>query len=298
MKVKKPVLTSLGSLATLDNLDCVSDTASDESVSQGPSILEESAGPEPTEGDAGKDLEDTEGGHNEERNILMRLGFSDNATGEPLLPVCAQKELPVPTGQPPAYKNLFWRKFLASRQPFGTLTADRLKLHEKLHPTTPQSLSELVDKTLPSASAGEMLAGFKFLARSVPVRDFATRIFGTDLGSDVAGFIGIDALASLSDIQDSSIDPMDSQDGRRVTGSRYIRLPTGPKGSGGRAGFLMEDDVSISTPGPSSVRGGSAKSDADDEEDVRCQGSALDSLFPPIQAVAEMSSKKAFNGMM
>lgn len=242
VRSRKHGMFSLGSLTTLDAFECVSDDQSDvETVSDTPSVIRPvSDGPEPSETSIQDYMGDLDVDGTDMQKALADLGFDEDFTDEPLLTVSNSNECLPRKGEPPAYKNLFWRKYLAAQQPHGKLTAERLEQHE-----AKQADAFPFGKTFSPRSAGEWLAGIKAFARGVPIREFSTSVFGDDLGIDVADFVGGDAMVTTSEGQGSTIDTGDAPDGLRVAGFRCIRIPAPT--SNGRAGFLCEDEVSIST---------------------------------------------------
>mmetsp|Transcript_1784 Transcript_1784/g.2699 ORF Transcript_1784/g.2699 Transcript_1784/m.2699 type:complete len:170 (-) Transcript_1784:57-566(-) len=167
--------------------------------------------------------------------MLHSIGFSDEIADEPLLLVCGAKE------QAKTGKCLFGRRLSAARQPFGTLTTERLQEHNAQDSATPHSLP--AEK---AANTGEWLTYFKGLAREAPVQELTAHMFGPEIGLDVAGFIGADVMDNRSDLQMTSPDPGDGTDGRRVIGSRYAYFPRATH-HGGCTSFVIDDDVSIST---------------------------------------------------
>uniref|UniRef100_A0A7S2MIU6 Uncharacterized protein n=1 Tax=Alexandrium andersonii TaxID=327968 RepID=A0A7S2MIU6_9DINO len=114
------------------------------------------------------------------------------------------------------------------------------------------------------------MAGMKDFARSIPVRDFACGLFG-DVGASVAGFVGGDALNTISEGHQTLLDSSDCPDGHRVLGARCIALRAP---GNGRAAFVIDDEASISTAGQRPV-GYHAN---DDESESEYEGSDAGSL--------------------
>mmetsp|Transcript_47455 Transcript_47455/g.141696 ORF Transcript_47455/g.141696 Transcript_47455/m.141696 type:complete len:298 (-) Transcript_47455:181-1074(-) len=291
LRSRKQCVQSLGSLTTLDAFECLSDTAGEvDTISDSPSDVQLlSERPEPTEASVEADLNDVEGADSSLRKILAELGFPDALADDPLLAVRAPAEHTRKCEQPPGYRNLFWRKFMASQQPYGRLTDERLQQHKTGYATSANGNNAGV-----SRSAGEWLAGFKDLAKSMPVKDMATRMFGVDIGADVARFVGNDALVSASEVQGTTIDHGENQDGRRVIGCKFTRLaaPTGV----GRAGFLIDDEVSIATPHQSCSPDDSSSTGSSDE--TVQERETADAWWKPLGAAVEVHESKAFNGTM
>lgn len=251
---------SLGSLTTLDEFETVSVSDSEiDTVSDGPTdIRAVSEGPEPTETSAEVELESQS--LDGDQAELEKLGFEEDLTGEPLLPAKNSHESQQASGQAPHYKNLFWRKYLASQQPFGRLTTERLMKHNEAMDRMP--LHPFREPSRP-VSLGEWVAGMKDVAKRVPVKVLTTGLLGDDIGIDVADFVGGDALNTASEGNQTTMEAADIPDGFRVVGSRctWLALPQ----DAGRSGFML-DEVSISSATASIDRGsddGSEGSESD-----------------------------------
>lgn len=293
VRSKKQVGLSLGTLTTLDAFECVSDSDSevDTVISESPSLARGiSEGPEPTETDKEAALKEIEGEDDEISNVLAELGFTEDTSGEPLLTAGHTgwpSDRGSTAGQPPRYKNLFWREYVAARQPKG-LTKERLEQH----PST-KAPAFPFGKLFSPSCAGEWLAGFKSFARSVPVRDMTTRLLGEDIGSDVADFVGDDAMGDISDQSGTILDPAEKPDGTRVIASKFVRVPACVRS--GRRGFVIDDEVSISTPGQRTPRGSSAGSEAGNEDGVS-DGEEIDFRWPLHSGVTKVRQSRAFDG--
>lgn len=274
---------SVGALTTLDAFECVS--SGEEEVETVVSDIPSSGGAEPTEAGAEAALDEMDGqGATELGRILLDLGFSDALSDEPLLVVRGPEISAKAFGQPPRLKNLFWRQYVTSKQRSGSLTTENLQKH-----TAAQPPSFPFGKMFEPANVGEWLLGFKAYARSVPVRDFTARLLGEDLGSDVANFVGEDAM--LSDFDGNTMVAGDEPDGHYVVASRArcLRVPSGA----GRSGFIVDDLVSISTPGERSTYGSSAGSEGADEDAAEDE---VDIHWPLSGGGVAVAQSRAFDG--
>mmetsp|Transcript_118012 Transcript_118012/g.328904 ORF Transcript_118012/g.328904 Transcript_118012/m.328904 type:complete len:293 (-) Transcript_118012:99-977(-) len=243
---------SLGALSTLDAFDdCVSDSDSDTLV------VSSDGGMEATEMDLEAKVGELDDPEEVARMQLLRsLGFTDAPMSEPLLPLPSVAPRTSST-QPPPYLNFFWRQYQASRQEPRKLTAAQLE----------QSNASFESKVDRPGNAGEWLWNFKAMAKSMPVKSLVACVLGDDLGPDVASFVGADGLATSSELSAATLDACDAPYGQHVLGSMRFRLPASP--DSGRAGFLLEEEVSIPTPGSSwpsyGISGSAAVSEAGDE---------------------------------
>mmetsp|Transcript_1249 Transcript_1249/g.4222 ORF Transcript_1249/g.4222 Transcript_1249/m.4222 type:complete len:298 (-) Transcript_1249:257-1150(-) len=242
---KKQTVQSIGVLSTRDTLQCVGDTAfgADTNSDCSSEISAASPGPQPSEANAEAKLQELKDGveSNYDR-ILADLGFDEGVPEEPLLTVQNSTEGGPGSDQSPRRLNLFWRQHMKSRQPSGRLTAERLQQDAAAHPPV---LCTRDEKAFP-CSVGEWLVGFKTLAKEVLIGNLTAQLLG-DVGTRVALFVGDDALAAASELHRVSEGPHENADLRRVVGSRLCRVPA-TMGGDGRAGFVIDDDVSISVP--------------------------------------------------
>lgn len=291
----KPIHHSVGTLATctFEAFECVSDSDTEvDTITEHGSIS--LCGPEPTEADLEAEIKEVDDPAELEQDlkILRALGFTDTITNsEPLLPPVPSSSTNASTGvQPPVYTNLFWRAFKASQQPPGKLTAARLAQQNSACNVRAVPLG----KGASAASAGEWLGQFKAAARAVPVKDMTARIFGQDIGSDVACFMGNDALDSKSDVAAST---MEAPHGRRVLGSKYAPQPLWL--GTGRCGFMVEEEATISTPDNSqhqSLMGSETASEAVDHGSVIDEPATSQWWLP--RADAEGHDAEGFSGAM
>lgn len=143
-------------------------------------------------------------------------------------------DLPRLRGERPArYLNLFWRQQLRQK---GEVTAELLARHNAAlaragHPQQ-------------AATAGNWLVEFLTRARSIPVEAVSQAILGTDLGPRVACYL--DGL-SPSEPGHATVADDCWPDGKHVRGFKRVSRPV--MIGEGRAGFVDDDDASISTPG-------------------------------------------------
>jgi len=274
---------SLTSLATVAN-DCVSDSESEDDTvtANGTFYGAQSHEPEPSETDAEAHHDEAgEFGDVDIKRVLDSLGFMGCPIGEVLLP--ASTNLNPPTGDTaPQFRNLFWRQYHASRDLPGQLTASRLAAHDAAHNTAGAGRQAL------ASSPGEWLQQFKMKALGVPVMDISTRILGPEMGTEVAAFLGTDGLGTPSEHGGSAQLGDAPNDGHHVIGSKCRRVPAST--AHGRAAFLLDDEVSVSTPEHASSHQSDIGSEASDDDHV-----GQDFAEPWAQ---EKIAKLAFNGKM
>jgi len=194
-----------------------------------------------------------------DEEFLRSLGMILWPSGEPLLLPPSRTTQAATGTQPPPYRNLFWRQFVASQGQPRSLTAELLARHgadfeRGALPTGTEP---------PPMTAGEWLGRFKAVARSVPVKCMAASLFGRELGSDIAGFIGLGAFDTSSELHDSTVDAHDLPNGEHVIGQQCV--PVLVSMGTGRTGFAITDEISIATPGRSSSRSFRADSTANSE---------------------------------
>lgn len=182
---------------------------------------------------------------------LVAAGFELPASGEPfesapVLPVCGER--------PTRYLNLFCRQML-SRHQTSELTVGALARHDAAQGRVrhssrpPRAVPEVVPDDgasgIEKLQNADWLEAFVARARAQPLFHAAAHLVGDDIGGHVASFL--DALSDASGAAASLGE--DTPDGRHVTGHRV--LSRHPLQGRGRAGFLVESDVAISTPGRS-----------------------------------------------
>mmetsp|Transcript_16513 Transcript_16513/g.47898 ORF Transcript_16513/g.47898 Transcript_16513/m.47898 type:complete len:413 (-) Transcript_16513:358-1596(-) len=162
----------------------------------------------------------------------------------PVAPVCGEK--------PTRYLDLFSRQMLA-RERSSDLTVGSLVQHDVRMGRVRHTSSLPVAKEDGAQNLGEILAqngewlqAFIAKARAAPMHTMAEQVMGVDLGHGVASFL--DRLSDVS-AADASVAPDDLADGRHVTGLS-IRMRPVQRGRG-RAGFIVDGDVAIETPGRS-----------------------------------------------
>lgn len=176
-------------------------------------------------------------------DLWKSLGMAPCFSGEPLLPPPKRTTQPGPGAQPPPFCNLFWRQIAASQQQPGRLTRELLAQQD-----ADFELGTLPTGTEPRpVTDGEWLGHFKAIAKSVPIRRVAATLVGEDLGSRLAGFMGLGALDAPTELHARSVGADDLPSGERVIGSQYV--PTSVSMGKGRAGFELTEDASVSTPG-------------------------------------------------
>lgn len=143
------------------------------------------------------------------------------------------------------YSDLFRRQLLARREP-GFLSEDALARHD--HATGPLPVRRRAGGAAcpVGEEAGDWLADFLRRARAAPLCSLAGSALGEDLGEAVAAF-----LEGLSDSSAgaASLGGEEAQDGGRVTTQRVVPRPVA-RGRG-RAGFRVESEAAVSTPGHS-----------------------------------------------
>lgn len=238
---EKLCVDSLGSLVTMEN-DRVRDSDSEGSGHETDEDFH-SDKPEAAETLPDHDLASFQGGDDADKEAMLAIfGIADYDEGEPLVWSSSITQKRQRGVEVPRLRNLFWRQYLARREPSGQLTAARLEAH-----ATAQRGKAKPDAR--ASSAGTWLQTFKATAQMVPVADAASRALGQDLGPGVAAFVGGEAVCSSSQNVGSDLDK-EIQNGHRVEGPKamtfYGCVPHG------RCGFLIEDNVSVSTPACSS----------------------------------------------
>uniref|UniRef100_A0A7S4T3P0 Uncharacterized protein n=1 Tax=Alexandrium monilatum TaxID=311494 RepID=A0A7S4T3P0_9DINO len=240
----KPYALSLGSLTTLDVLECMSGSASDLGTAtadeDGSPRNVQSEGAEASDTDADMDPEGGLHGDTDAstRAILSQLGFEPCITGEPLLP----REITAPADPKPRhYQDLFWRTFHAAQRSRGKFSEANVAKHNEAIGDGAAPI-KCVEKSRPRTD-GEWLLDFKRHARTIPVKRLTARVFGNDIGPGVASFVGVEAGDNLSEASAGSILPAHASRGLRVVGARRMVIRT----SAGRRGFVIEDDASIYT---------------------------------------------------
>jgi len=281
---RKLCIASLTSLTTIAN-DCMSDSESDaHTVTANGTVRKASSPrPEPPEADAEAHRDEAgESGEADIQRVLGSLGFEGCPLGGALLPAPASSTPPT-SGAAPRHRNLFWRRYHAARKLPGKMTASQLAAHDAAAHSTAGA-----GRLAPAPSAGEWLRQFKTKALGVPVADISARILGPELGTEVAALLGAHGLGTPSELHGGSAQPGDApDDGHRVVGSKCRRVPACT--AHGRAAFLLDDEVSVSTPGPASPHPSDTGSEASGEDDRAGQG------LPEAWA-EEQIAKMAFGG--
>lgn len=256
----KLIVDSLTSLATVANEPLVDGDSSDESSIDGSSADAHSYGAEAADSEAGQAFERAECQDDDDREleaILEFLGLEDCLEGGELLSA-HESNLnlnafrPV---EPPRYRSLFWRQYLASRQRKMQITPGRLRAHDKAQKATNA-------EDAPTRGAGDWLSDFKTVARMVPVVESTSEVLGADVGPRVAAFVGHQKEATHSELPASDLSAGETRDGRRLLGSLTTRFAACVPH--GRTTFMFDDEVSIYTPDHRSV----ASEDLDSEISV------------------------------